>query len=102
MDALDLLSPMPVRLETNHSMLFIPRVDKEGNFANALIYNFTKGETDELILRVRSKSPQKYRLIRAKQADVEIESVKAADSDGYILTLPSLAPVSICALELIK
>ena len=102
MDALDLLSPMPVRLETNHSMLFIPRIDSNGNFVNATIYNYTKGETDNLVLRVRSKSAQKYRFIRPKKDDVIMVSTKASDGDGYILTLPSLDPVSVCAVERVK
>ena len=102
LDALDILSPMPVRLETSHSMVFIPRVDNNGEFANGLIYNFTKGNTQELVLRIRSSVAKKYKLIRPMQADVVVESTKASDGDGYILKLPALSPVSVCAIQVIK
>ena len=102
LDALDALSPMPVRLETSHAMLFIPRVDKSGEFANGVIYNYSQGDTQELVLRVRSNTSKKYKLMYPMKNDVIIESSKAPDGDGYILKLPALEPVSVCAIQVIK
>lgn len=99
LDAIDELSPAPFRLETNHQMIFIPRVDKNGKLANALFYNYTKGDCDELILRIRSNAPEKYKLIRPLHEDLIIESKKAENGDGYILTLPELLPVSVYAIQ---
>ena len=102
LDALDTLSPMPVRLETSHSIYFIPRVDKDNNFANAVIYNITKGDTTPIVLRIRSKNPVKYKLLRPLKDDVIIQSKKADNGDGFILTLPPLEPVSVCAIQAIE
>ena len=99
LDGLDKLAPMPVRLETSHAAVFMPRVDKNGEFANATFYNLAMGETPEMVLRVRSKTAEKYRLFAPDRADVVLQSKKAADGDGYILTLPSLAPVSVYTVE---
>ena len=99
LDAIDMLALAPVRLETNHQMLFIPRVNKNGEFANALFYNFTQGECDEIVLKIRSKSAKKYKLIRPLLNDVIIESKKSPNSDEYILKLPELAPVSVYAIK---
>ena len=98
LDGLDALSPMAVRLETSHNVIFMPRVDANGEFAGATFYNDTKGDTPNLVLRIRAKAPVKYKLVAPMQADVILESKRASDGDGYILTLPSLAPVSVCTV----
>ena len=98
LDGLDTLSPMPVRLETSHAMVFIPRVDSEGEFANATIYNYTRGDTLPLKLRVRSKKAHTYRVIFPAGEDIVVKSKKAKNGDGYILNLPALAPVSVMTI----
>lgn len=98
LDGLDTLSPMPVRLETSHAMVFIPRVDSEGEFANATIYNYTRGDTLPLKLRVRSKKAHTYRVIFPTGEDIVVKSKKDKKGNGYILKLPSLAPVSVMTI----
>jgi hypothetical protein len=98
LDGLDTLSPMPVRLETSHAMVFIPRVDNNGEFANATIYNYTRGDTLPLKLRVRSKKAHTYRVIFPAGEDIVVKSKKAKNGDGYILNLPALAPVSVMTI----
>ena len=95
LDALDAMAPMAVRLETSHNIIFMPRVDANGEFAGATFYNDTKGDTGTLTLRVRAKAPAKYKLVAPKQNDIVLESKLAKNGDGYILSLPNLAPVSV-------
>lgn len=98
LDGLDALSPMPVRMETSHACVFLPRVDDLGEFANATIYNYTRGDTLPIKLRIRSKQAHKYRVIFPDGKDVVVKSKKSKNDDGYILNLPSLAPVSVMTI----
>ncbi len=110
LDGIDALAPMPVRLETSHCAMFIPRVNEKGEFASGTIFNFSRGETDKIKLRIRSNTSKTYELLlppspfagKQKFERRQFASEKAKDGDGYILTLPAVPPVSVISLKLIE
>lgn len=98
LDALDALSPMPVRLDRAHRVALYPRVDRDGCTVAVTLFNLSMGRMPSTELRVRRPVGAAASWASPRQNDVPL--TVRADGDELHVRLPPLLGCAVATVFL--
>jgi len=96
LNILDYLGYVPARLMTAHQAVIMPRVDGDGKTLSVSVTNPTVGYPEEIKIKIRNPKSEKFFFVSQYNGSAPLEYEKV--DDGYVVTLPTLSPWSVCTV----
>jgi hypothetical protein len=96
LNIMDCLGYIPARIMTAHQAVIMPRVDSEGKTLAVSVTNCTVGYSDGIKVKIRNPKFEKFEFLSQYNGTSELEYEKT--DDGYIVTLPTVSPWSVCTV----